>query len=232
MAEVLLEVCVETPAGLAAAVAGGADRIELCAALALGGLTPSPGMMSAAVAARVPVHALIRPRGGGFVYDRAEVGGMLGDILAARAAGLDGVVIGAALPDGRLDIGALREMVAVAGPMAVTLHRVFDYVPDWAEALESAIKLGIGRILTAGGKTTASAGIARLAALFDHAGGRILILPAGRIRADTVEALQERLPLREVHAACGNAGPEQPGFGAEWHTDRAAVRALKARLMA
>jgi copper homeostasis protein len=194
MAEVLLEVCVETPAGLAAAVAGGADRIELCAALALGGLTPSPGMMSAAVAARVPV-------------------------------------LGAALPDGRLDIEVLREMVAVAGPMAVTLHRVFDFVPDWAEAVESAIELGIGRILTAGGKTTASAGIARLAALFDHAKGRILILPAGKIRADTVDALLERLPLREVHAACGNAGPEQPGFGAEWHTDGEAVRALKARLL-
>lgn len=202
MAEVLLEVCVDGARGLAAALDGGADRVELCSALSLGGLTPPPGLISLAATATVPVHVLIRPHAGGFHYDDADMAAMLGDILAVRAAGLDGVVIGAAMPDGRLERVALAEMVAAAGPMAVTLHRVFDLAPDWREALEVAVDLGIGRILTSGGAATALAGADRLAEIHTAAAGRIGILVCGGVSDQTIGTLMSAMPLREVHASC------------------------------
>lgn len=103
MSRIVLEICVDDAAGLAAARAGGADRIELCAALALGGLTPSAGLMAQAAGIGLPVMAMIRPRAGDFVWSPDERAAMLVEIAAARAAGLAGVVIGASLPDGRLE---------------------------------------------------------------------------------------------------------------------------------
>ena len=110
----MLEVCVDTSAGLAAAVEGGADRVELCSALALGGLTPSAGFMAEAAECGVPVLAMIRPRAGDFVWSEAEIVAMEHDIAAARAAGLAGVVLGASLPDGRLDVAVLRRLLHAA----------------------------------------------------------------------------------------------------------------------
>lgn len=237
MAKILLEVCVDTIAGLWTAVEGGADRIELCAALSLGGLTPTPGLMAMAAGVAVPVHVLIRPRAGGFCYEPREVAVMLADILAARAAGLDGVVIGASDAAGRLEAGALREMIAAAGPMALTLHRAFDLVPDWRKAVDMAVDLGIGRILTAGGAVTAAEGAGRLAAIAAHAAGRIGILPGAGITAENVAALLAQVPVTEVHASCAVPAPMREdealrGFGGPGlrMTDRAKVRALKAVL--
>ena len=241
MAERLLEVCVDTAGGLEVAVRGGADRIEICAALALGGLTPSVGWMGAAARAALPVHALIRPRAGGFVDDGQEVAVMIADIRAARRAGLAGVVIGAALPGGRLDGGALRAMIAAAGPMAVSLNRVFDLVPDMAEAVDLAVSLGIGRILTSGGAVRAVEGLERLAAIHAHAAGRIGILPGSGITAENVGDLLARLPVGEVHASCSapvlgggsfDGGAERLGFAGPGlrATSAASVRALKAAM--
>ncbi|MFN5999549.1 MAG: copper homeostasis protein CutC, partial [Paracoccaceae bacterium] len=109
---VRLEVCVDSAEGLAEAVAGGADRIELCAGLALGGLTPSAGLIALAAGCGVPVVAMIRPRAGDFVWSETEVAMMEAEIAAARAAGLAGVVLGASLPDGRLDVPVLQRLVA------------------------------------------------------------------------------------------------------------------------
>ncbi len=243
MAERLLEVCVDTVGGLAAALRGGAGRIELCAALSVGGLTPSVGLMGRAAAeGAVPVHALIRPRAGGFEYDGQEVAVMIADIQAARRAGLAGVVIGAALPDGRLDANALRAMIAAAGPMAVTLNRVFDLVPDMTGAVDLAVSLRIGRILTSGGAVRAVEGLERLAAIHAHAAGRIGILPASGITAENVGELLARLPVAEVHASCAVAvpggdggadrGAERLGFAGSGlrETRAASVRALKAAM--
>ncbi|MGL6211569.1 MAG: copper homeostasis protein CutC, partial [Paracoccaceae bacterium] len=126
----ILEVCVDTVAGLEAAVAGGADRIELCTGLALGGLTPSAGLMRHAAGCGVPVMAMIRPRAGDCVWSEAELLAMEADIAAAQAAGLAGAVLGASMPDGCLDRVALARLVQAAQGMDLTLHRCFDLVPD------------------------------------------------------------------------------------------------------
>lgn len=238
MGERVLEVCVDTAAGLAAALEGGADRIELCAALAMGGLTPSLGLMRMAAAAAVPVYALIRPRAGGFVYDDAEIVVMLADIEAARAAGLAGVVIGAALADGQLDRVSLRALIAAAKPMDVTLSRVFDLVPEWRQAVDVAVALGVGRILTSGGAVRAVEGVERLAAVHSYAAGRIGILPGAGITADNVEAILARVPVSEIHASCSvpvtaEGAVQRLGFvglGLR-ETEAGSVRALKTAMM-
>ena len=158
----LLEVCVEDIAGLKAAVEGGGDRIELCSALPLGGLTPSAGLMAAAARMPVPAYAIIRPRAGGFVYSADELDIMKRDIDATRTLGLAGVVLGASLPDGRLDVDTLSALTAHAEGLGKTLHRAFDLVPDVEEAVDVAISLGFEHILTSGGAKTAAEGLAVL----------------------------------------------------------------------
>ena len=168
---VTLEVCVDTAGGLAEAVAGGADRIELCAALAVGGLTPSAGLIDMAARCGVPVVAMIRPRAGDFVWSEAEVAMMVAEIGEVRAAGLAGVVLGASLPDGRLDVPVLRRLLAASGGMELVLHRCIDLTPDMGEALEEAVALGFDRILTSGGEVMAEDGAARIASLVAQAAG-------------------------------------------------------------
>jgi copper homeostasis protein len=199
---VKLEVCVDSATGLAAAVSGGADRIELCAALELGGLTPSPGLISMAAGCGVPVMVMIRPRPGDFVFGPADLDTALADISAARSAGLAGVVLGAGLADGTLDIGALAQMATAARGMDLTLHRVFDLVPDMTAALDGAIALGFNRVLTSGGAARASDAVDRLAALFAQADGRIGILPGAGITSANVGLLLDRLPVTEIHSSC------------------------------
>jgi copper homeostasis protein len=238
MKPVLLEVCVEDAAGLAAAIEGGADRIELCSALALGGLTPSAGMMVLAAKAPVPVYAMIRPRPGNFIFDETEIDMMCVEIDAARAAGLAGVVLGANLADGRLDVATLERLVAQANGMGLTLHRAFDLVPDFSEALESAISLGFERILTSGGATTASDGAGQLADIVDRASGRISIMPGSGVTQAAVGELLARLTVSEVHSSCSIAEPAQEsrvvslGFApaVTRRTSAAVVAALKAQL--
>jgi copper homeostasis protein len=228
-----LEVCVDTVAGLAAAVEGGADRVELCSALGLGGLTPSVGMMQAAAGCGVPVMAMIRPRAGDFVWSEAERVVMKADIAAARNTGLAGVVLGASLPDGRLDVATLAHLVAEAKGLDLTLHRCFDLVPDMGEALEAAVKLGFRRVLTSGGAATAEAGAARLRALVDQAGGRISIMAGAGVTVANAPALLA-LGVRELHGSCAESFPisgriSDMGFGqkVERCTSAALVRALK-----
>lgn len=196
-----LEVCVDTAEGLATAIAGGADRIELCAALSLGGLTPSAGLMALAAACGVPVMAMIRPRAGDFLWSEAEVAMMEAEIAAARAAGLAGVVLGASLPDGRLDGPGLNRLVLAAAGMDLTLHRCLDLVPDMHEALELAIALGFRRVLTSGGAATVSDGLTRIAALVTQAAGRISIMPGSGVGPDLVPKLKA-LGIAELHASC------------------------------
>lgn len=233
---ILLEVAVDDVQGLAAAVSGGAGRVELCAALAVGGLTPSSGLMAAASGGALPVHAMIRPRPGGFCYDAGEIAVMEADIAAAREAGLAGVVFGALTEAGDLDLPAMRRLCAAAEGMAVTLHRAFDLTRDWRGALDAALGLGIGRILTSGQELSAPLGAARLAQMIDHAGGRCLIMPGAGISAATIGALAG-LKLREVHASCARPTPNDPraqamGFAADGarRADAREVAALRAAL--
>lgn len=205
----MLEICVEDGAGIDAAVAGGAGRIELCAALAVGGLTPALSLIRAAAAAPLPVHLLARPRAGDFVYDAAERALVAEDIRTAAEAGLAGVVIGASRPDRTLDGDAMagwmeqaRAMGAARGsPLSVTLHRAIDLCPDMPAALDAAVALGVDRILTSGGAPRAIDGCTMLARLVQRAQGRIVVMAGSGIDAATLPAIL-RTGVGEVHASC------------------------------
>ncbi len=204
---VLLEVCVDTPAGLAAAVAGGADRIELCAALSLQGLTPAPGLMAQAARAPIPVYPMIRPRNGDFHYDAGDLDAMRRDIDAVRLYGLSGVAIGANRANGELDLEVLRVLVEHGQGLGLTLHRAIDIVPDQAAALEAAIELGFERVLTSGGALTAEAGAERIAELVEQAAGRIGVMAGAGVRPGNLASLIRRTGVREVHGSFGGPVP-------------------------
>lgn len=217
----LLEVCVEDARGLAAAIEGGADRIELCAALSVGGLTPPASLIREAARASLPVHLLARPRSGDFVYDRTEQALVADDMRTAAEAGLAGVVIGASHADGSLDEECLARWVAIANtlggargrPLSLTLHRAFDLVPDLPAALETAVTLGFDRVLTSGGQPRAIDGVAMLARLAAQAGDRIRILAGSGVSLANVDALLDA-GVHEVHASCRRAsdGPVDPAL--------------------
>jgi len=229
----LLEVCVDDAVGLAEAVAGGADRVELCAALGVGGLTPSAGLMEVAAGCGVPCYAMIRPRPGDFTFGIEEVAVMRRDIRAARAAGLPGVVLGAARA-GRLDLGALGDLVAEAQGMDLTLHRVIDLMADVEMAVEQAVALGFRRVLTSGGARVAHEGVGRLAVMMQAAAGRLSVMPGSGVTVQTWPRLAG-LGVQEVHASCAVAvGGRADAFGfvtgAEKRCDRVQVAALRAVL--
>ncbi len=237
----ILEICVDDVAGLEAAVRGGADRIELCAALSGGGVTPSAGFMHRAATYGLPVSVMIRPRAGDFVFTRDEADVMKRDIDAARSAGLSGVVLGASRGDGSLDMGLLEELRRHADGMDATLHRAFDVVPDMEEALEAAVSLGFPRILTSGGARSALEGAEALAHLSEIAKGRIVIMPGAGVRPQSVQTLLDRFPITEIHASCSAVPFYDPesmvaklGFTGAGRkaTDEAAVRELKTILSA
>ena len=197
----ILESVVETADAAVAAEAAGSARLELCVDLAVGGTTP-PIALVGAVTARVsiPAFVMIRPRGGRFVYNAAERAVMRRDIAAVAAAGAAGIVVGALSEDGQVDVETSREMVVAAGGLPVTFHRAFDETPDPIEALERVIDTGAARVLTAGGPSTARDGSAVLADLVRRAADRIVIIAAGRVRAENVVELLARTGVREVHA--------------------------------
>jgi copper homeostasis protein len=235
---VILEVCVDGPEGLMAAVEGGADRVELCSALAVGGLTPLPVLMDLAVTLDMPAVAMIRPRPGDFVWTAAEVDQMRREVDAAQDMGAIGVVLGANLPDGRLDAEVLRRLLeSVDDEREAVLHRAFDLTPDPFEALETAIALGFDRILTSGQAVRAVDALRLLSLLVDRARGRIAILPGSGITADNVGQILAALPVDEIHASCSRAIPQMPGAvrlgfttAERRETDAGLVRALGAAI--
>lgn len=236
--EPLLEICVDDVAGLEAAIAGGADRIELCSALGAGGLTPSRGFMAVAAKASIPVHALIRPRAGDFTYSEAEIAVMETDIAAAREAGLAGVVIGATTAQATLDVDVIQRLVKAAGGLDLTLHRAIDVVEDMDAALDFAMALGFSRILTSGGARHAEEGIETLARLASRGAGRISVMPGGGVRPENVARLLAIPGIRELHASCGQVARSESrlvelGFSPETtrRTDAETVRALKTQML-
>ncbi|PVE55258.1 copper homeostasis protein CutC [Rhizobium rhizogenes] len=231
----LLEICVDSAEGLAAAIEGGADRIELCSALGVGGLMPSYGLMQHAKrTSPIPVYPLIRPRAGNFIYDEADVAIMEADIAQARELGLPGVVIGATTKDGRLDRQVVERLIEAASGLDISLHRAFDMVRDPIEALETAIDLGISRILTSGCAKNVSLGMEMLKRLSHQADGRISIMPGGGVTADLVPELLVATGIHEIHAS-GSASSKEDhslvefGFAPEQRrqTSPQVIRALK-----
>lgn len=200
----ILEACVETIAEARAAEAGGAARIELCVNLAEQGTTPPDVLLADCVRAlTIPVFAMVRPRGGPFVYTPPEIAAMREDVQRARALGARGIVTGALTPTGDVDTHAMRVLVEAAGPLSTTFHRAFDLTRDRHGALEALIALGIARVLTSGGAATAVEGAGEIATLTRQAAARIVVMAGGGIRAHNVAAVVARSGVTEVHAHLG-----------------------------
>jgi copper homeostasis protein len=232
LAPILLEVCVDSEHGLRAAIDGGADRIELCAALEVGGLTPSPGLMHLAADCGVPTRAMIRPRSGAFLFSAGEAEMMLRDIDAARAAGLAGIVIGASGNDGRLDIALLDRLVRHGAGLGITLHRAIDLTPDPVAAVDIAIDLGIDTILTSGGAATAHVGATVIRAMNDRAGGRIVIMAGSGVTADNAGEIVELTGVRAVHGSFARAHPADDPRAVELGFAPPSVKIADARAIA
>lgn len=232
MTRIILEICVDSLAGAQAAIAGGADRIELCSSLSEGGLTPSAGLMQAAARLPAPSFAMIRPRSGLFGFSPAEMAIMRADIAAARAAGLAGVVLGIQAADHGLNVPALRDLLDAAGPMPATLHRVIDVVPDPMQALDQAISLGFARVLTSGAKPQAPLGVDMIRQMIARAAGRIQIMPGCGLHAGNVAEMVRATGVSDVHAACLAPAPGALAFsdfdppGGRHVTDAKQVRAM------
>ena len=204
----LLEISVETGEAALAAQRGGADRIELCANLSIGGVTPSIEVMrTVREQLHIPIFAIIRPRGGDFVYSGGESAEMKCSIAAAKRAKMDGVVLGILTKDRLVDIERTRELVAIARPLPATFHRAFDDCANLYEALEDVMQTGASRILTSGGSKTALEGAALLAELVAAAGNRITIVPGAGIRASNVRRVVKETAAREFHSGLGSVLP-------------------------
>ena len=178
----LLEISVETVEGAIAAARGGADRIELCGNLSVGGVTPDVEILRTVRAqVRIPIFSMVRPRAGDFVYSSSEFAVMKHSIVDAKGSGANGVVLGILTKDRRVDAEQTLELVEIAKPLPVTYHRALDDVADLRQALEDVIKAGAQRILTSGGAKSAPEGAAVLAELVSAAGNRISIVPGAGI---------------------------------------------------
>lgn len=200
MKNILLEICCGSIDDAIQAEKGGADRVELCSALFLGGLTSSMGTIQEAKRRlKIPVMVMVRPRGGGFCYTEAEFATMERDVEGAIDNGADGVVFGVLENDGRIDVRRSKRMRQLIGKRQAVFHRAFDVTPDPFRALEQLVDLGITRVLTSGQKDSVPEGVGLIAELVERAGKRIEILPGGGIRSFNVREIVERTGCRQVH---------------------------------
>jgi copper homeostasis protein len=204
----LLEISVETLEAALAAERGGADRIELCGNLSIGGVTPGADLLRAVRASlRIPIFSMVRPRAGDFVYSGTEFLEMRRSIADAKEAGMDGVVLGVLTKEHRVDVERTRELVEFAKPLPVTYHRAFDEAADLRQALEDVIQTGAKRILTSGGAKSALEGAAVLAELIKAAGERIVIVPGAGISAANALQVVQRTKAREFHSGLSTVLP-------------------------
>lgn len=223
MPRVQLEVCVETVEDAVAAEAGGADRLELCADLSVGGLTPGVELFQQVRAAvRIPIAVMIRPRPGDFAYAAPERAWSSDTIASFRPLTPDAFVYGVLTPDRRIDVEAAARLVAACGPVPAVFHRAFDEVDDKPAALEELIRLGVTRVLTSGGPGEVPQHLPALKALVEQANGRIQVMPGGGVRADTAGRVVQFTRCEHLHGSFS----EPHGRGRR--TSRAAVAAARA----
>lgn len=197
-----VEVCCSSLSEVREAVAGGARRVELCAAITCGGVTPSHATIKCITEAAldIDINVLIRPREGGFHYSNEEVDVMCHDIEFCRQMGVHGVVIGALTRDGEIDIEACRRMIEAAGDLSITFHRAFDVCVKPLQALEQIIALGCDRLLTSGQKPSAEQGTELIAELVSHAAGRIIIMPGAGITPQNIALIEQKTAATEFHS--------------------------------
>lgn len=201
------EFCAENFTDIPRAIKNGAHRIELCDNLAVGGTTVSIGVLEATLKYAqdhdVPVNAIIRPRGGDFVYNDTEIQIMGTDILEFKKSGVDGIVLGCLTPGNDLDVDAMNELLDLAEGLSVTFHMAFDEMSPMQQkwTIDWLADAGVDRILTHGGAagTPIAENLAYLAELIAYASGRIIILPGGGITAKNYLSVTEALNVNEVH---------------------------------
>jgi copper homeostasis protein len=199
-AGVCMEVCIDRISSAKAAVAGGADRIEICGALGADGVTPSYALVEQCLELpAVARMAMIRPHEGGFRYSDDDLDTMQRDLIHFRNLGVEGVVFGVLNADHSVDCHACRRLIDAAGPMAITFHRAFDLTPDPLRALDDLIDLGCHRVLTSGHAPTAIEGTEELRRLVEHANGQIKILAGSGIHGANVTELIRQTKVDEVH---------------------------------
>lgn len=195
-----IEIAANSLASALSAFRAGADRIELCSNLELGGTTPGPGSLIASrEKLNIPIHVLIRPRAGDFVYQSSEIEEMKRTIQFCREIKIEGIVMGFLTPEGKVDRDLTLQMADHAQGMDLTFHRAFDQVLDQEEALETIIDLGFDRILTSGGMPTVPEGIRQIANLIRQADERIIIMPGGGINNFNFKDVAEHTGAREFH---------------------------------
>lgn len=229
--DLLLEITIESLDSALAAERGGADRIELCADLNHGGLTPSvTTMRKLHEELEITVFAIIRPRAGNFVYSESEIAAMKRAISTARDLGMEGVVLGILRPDHFVDVERTAELVQWARPLEVTFHRAFDNAPDLLVALEDVIATGATRILTAGGAAGVPQGMETLRKLVEAAGSRIVIMPGGGLDAANIAKAVKETQAKEFHSGLGSVLPYGSSnlvrFEAEIHAMKGLLRGL------
>lgn len=196
----VLECCVDSAVSALTAVENGADRLELCSNLIIGGTTPTLALYQTVRAhTATKIHALIRPRFGDFLYDDLELEVMRREVEQFRENGADGVVIGCLKSDGRLDIEQMKLLIDAAGPMHITLHRAFDMCLNPFEALENAVTLGVQTILTSGRQDSCLAGLPLLLELEKAADGRITIMPGAGVNAQAIQTLRRETDFTCFH---------------------------------
>lgn len=197
----MFEVCANGVESCIAAQEGGADRVELCAAIPEGGTTPSYGEIKVArrVLTTTRLHVIIRPRGGDFLYSDLEMERMAADIAVCRDLGVDGVVFGCLSADGTIDIQKNRFLMEQARGMSVTMHRAFDRAINPEQALEDVITLGFDRILTSGQQPKAVQGMELLAHLNRQAAGRIILMAGSGVTEQNIREIHETTGLKEFH---------------------------------
>ncbi|MBL7829025.1 MAG: copper homeostasis protein CutC [Saprospiraceae bacterium] len=229
----LFEVCAINIQSASIAEQAGAQRIELCSALDVGGLTPSPGLILQAVRSlNIAVNVLIRPREGNFCYSDQELDVMLEDIRFCRLAGANGVVVGALDEKGNLDLPILRALKTGAGEMEIVHHRAFDFCNNPSEALEQLIELGYHRVLSSGQSNSAFEGRHLLKKLVDQAAGRISVMPGAGIDARTIGPIARETGALEFHftgkvkidPSAGNAIKGLDSW--YWQSDEATIRQI------
>ena len=244
----MLEVCVDSLASARAAIAGGADRIELCAALAVGGLTPYGALLrQIREESDIPVRCLIRPRGGDFLYEKEEIMMLARQMEQLRACGADGFVIGCLTPEGELDGRAMEPLLQAAEDAGLTLHRCIDVSRDPVKTYLDAKDLGFDTVLTSGAAGSCTQGmetIGKLLALRDDCRGPEVLIGGG-VKASVITAFRTRYPQARAFHMSGKTEVESgmvfrregvpmglPGLD-EWHiqqTGEQNVRAARAAL--
>jgi copper homeostasis protein len=197
----ILEICSATIQSAINAETAGAHRIELCSELAIGGITPSFGMIKEGLRkVSIPIFVLIRPRSGNFTYSEDEFEIIKEDILQCKKMGCAGIVSGVLNEDNSIDVIRTKELVELSKPLPFTFHRAFDWVPNPTEALENLIEVGVQRVLTSGQSATAEQGITMLTQLHQQANKRIVILPGGGIN-EANASLFKNAGFTEIHAS-------------------------------